>query len=434
MERIGASTEGVEHNTANQAMLDGCQKLGFKCETTAQNFKDPTAHAAGWTCFGDRYGNKQGTSATFLGDAAKNGARFVFECSVDRVLHESTAGGRRRATGIAARVGPNGIPLVVRARRCVVVSGGSLNSPCLLMRSGFENPNIGRHLRLHPVTTASGLFGSRPADEGAFACWRGPPMTTVCNECAPGPKGDGYGAKLEIPSAHPGLLSAGLPWMSGQQSKQLMLQVPKLCPIIILQRDHGEGRVLLDADGTGPRIQYTVSAADRTSMFQAMRAAYGILVAAGATQVFSLHSKVDTRCACAPGNDAYVVADWRRSLTIRPDEPAEAQLDAYIAKLEGLGMPSNAFFLVRQRPPRRRQTMCSAPPPQASAHQMVGSRRLGTGMAAAMAHGRDRRARTGWGPARTPPSSMRTGRRGSATACTCATLRHCPPPRGRTQW
>ena len=44
------------------------------------------------------------------------------------------------------------IKLTVRARRCVVVAAGSLHTPCVLLRSGFKNKNIGRHLHLHPVT------------------------------------------------------------------------------------------------------------------------------------------------------------------------------------------------------------------------------------------------------------------------------------------
>ena len=59
--RIGATASQVQHNRANQLLLDGCAKLGFRCKVAPQNLKDTGAASAGWTCFGDRYGNKQGT-------------------------------------------------------------------------------------------------------------------------------------------------------------------------------------------------------------------------------------------------------------------------------------------------------------------------------------------------------------------------------------
>jgi choline dehydrogenase-like flavoprotein len=40
--------------------------------------------------------------------------------------------------------------IVIKAK-VVVVCCGSINTPALLLRSGLENPNIGKNLRLHPV-------------------------------------------------------------------------------------------------------------------------------------------------------------------------------------------------------------------------------------------------------------------------------------------
>ena len=45
-------------------------------------------------------------------------------------------------------------------------------------------------------------------------------MTTVCSECEAGPAGDFYGAKLEVPSVHPGLMAACLPWAGGRDFKR----------------------------------------------------------------------------------------------------------------------------------------------------------------------------------------------------------------------
>ena len=48
----------------------------------------------------------------------------------------------------------------VRATKAVVLGGGSLNTPAILLRTpgGFPNDHVGRHLRLHPVTPCASRF------------------------------------------------------------------------------------------------------------------------------------------------------------------------------------------------------------------------------------------------------------------------------------
>ena len=84
--RIGASTAGVVHNPSNQLLMDGSAKLGYVCDVTGQNFQDTKADTAGWSCFGDRYGNKQGTARTYHADAASNGVHSAWDLGVDRAL------------------------------------------------------------------------------------------------------------------------------------------------------------------------------------------------------------------------------------------------------------------------------------------------------------------------------------------------------------
>lgn len=42
--------------------------------------------------------------------------------------------------------------------RSVVISGGAIHTPAILLRSGLKHPMIGRHLCLHPVLVAEGVF------------------------------------------------------------------------------------------------------------------------------------------------------------------------------------------------------------------------------------------------------------------------------------
>jgi choline dehydrogenase-like flavoprotein len=59
-----------------------------------------------------------------------------------------------------------------------VVACGSLSTPQLLMRSGLENPNIGRHLGLHPAQFVFGLF-DEPQDAHMVA-----PISSHCFDFA----------------------------------------------------------------------------------------------------------------------------------------------------------------------------------------------------------------------------------------------------------
>ncbi len=60
----------------------------------------------------------------------------------------------------------------------VVVACGSLSTPQLLMRSGVENPNVGRHLGLHPAQFVFGLF-DEPQDAHMVA-----PISSHCFDFA----------------------------------------------------------------------------------------------------------------------------------------------------------------------------------------------------------------------------------------------------------
>jgi choline dehydrogenase-like flavoprotein len=96
------------------------------------------------------------TMNTYIAEAVARGLlELRADASVERVLVEDSAGGPA-ATGVEY-VDGDGERHTVQAR-VVVVAGGALNTPQLLLRSGLRNPSIGRHLGLHPVRLVYGLF------------------------------------------------------------------------------------------------------------------------------------------------------------------------------------------------------------------------------------------------------------------------------------
>ncbi|MBV8713079.1 MAG: GMC family oxidoreductase [Solirubrobacterales bacterium] len=90
---------------------------------------------------------------------------------VHRVLIEDG-----EATGVEY-VGQSGDNQTVHAD-AVVVAGGSLSTPQILLRSGLSNPNIGRHLGLHPAQFVFGLF-DEPQDAHMVA-----PISSHCFDFA----------------------------------------------------------------------------------------------------------------------------------------------------------------------------------------------------------------------------------------------------------
>ena len=67
--------------------------------------------------------------------------------------------------------------------------------------------------------------------------------------------------------AHPGLMAASMPWLSGVDYKRLCTWFPYAALLLVLTRDKGSGRVTIGRDGL-PRIHYWPGKHDRASMMK----------------------------------------------------------------------------------------------------------------------------------------------------------------------
>ena len=277
---VGADAT-ARHNPQNAALERGCRALGYHAEDIPRNQRLPESEDAwrriGYSPFGDRDGLKQSMLPTFLQRAVAHGARILADTTVERVTMD---GGR--ATGVTGFYENDGKrhSVTIRAER-VVVAAGSLHTPALLIRSGVQHPHIGRHLFFHPTVAVAARYAD-PTES-----WFGPMMSVVSNEFA---HLDGlYGAKLETPPAHVGLLGLVLPWRSGVQHKTVMAQADHLGTFIVLTRDRDGGRVTVGRDGQ-PILNYRLSAYDRDHMLRGVAEAARIHFAAGAEELFFLHN------------------------------------------------------------------------------------------------------------------------------------------------
>jgi len=176
----------------------------------------------------------------------------------------------------------------VRARH-VVLAGGAINTPALLLRSGAPNPRglIGKRTFLHPVTISPALFAT-PVD--AFS---GAPQSIYSdhfNEASDA----GIGFKLEVPPLHPVLMGSTFTGI-GAEHASIMRRLRQAQVVLALLRDgfHPEsvgGAVELRDDGS-PVLDYPVSSYVMEGARRAMTMMAEIQFAAGAQVIIPFHER-----------------------------------------------------------------------------------------------------------------------------------------------
>jgi choline dehydrogenase-like flavoprotein len=279
------------HSPNNRIILDGAAKLGWRASSAVINARGCVR--SGFCGLGCRYDAKQGTQQTFLPRALAHGAKLYANAHVDRI--DVIAGSDASANAMPTKR----VTATVRAPRSdapartltltapiVIVSGGGVETPLLLQRSGMGGGGVGRYLRLHPTTVALGVY-----EQDIYAS-TGIPLSSMCDEFI-ARDANGYGFWLECPPMHPATAAFALSGF-GAPHAAMMRRLPHIAPTIALTRDgsdmnHSSGSVLIDAKGR-PRISYALSPADAENVKASLEAAARLQLAAGAREVHTLHS------------------------------------------------------------------------------------------------------------------------------------------------
>jgi choline dehydrogenase-like flavoprotein len=238
-QRIGVNTGLTRQNRTSALLAAGIERFGLTWQTIARNAGqgDDPRHC-GYCHNGCQHGCKQSTLKTYLQDAADEGARFVVECDVRRVLTRDGHAAGVEATVTRADGTRSG--LTVEADTVVVAAGG-LESPALLLRSGLGGPAVGHHLRVHPTYFVGGIY-----DEPVRG-WEGQVQSVVSLDRTRAVDGDGY--LVECTTLSPGMWAVISPWLGGEDHKRRMLELPHTAPWHAVCHDHGSGAVRIDADG-----------------------------------------------------------------------------------------------------------------------------------------------------------------------------------------
>ena len=273
-----------EINANNRALWDGCGKLGWSRGLVPRNVSG--CLRLGYCGMGCPVDGKSSMDRTYLADAVAAGARLYANVRVERIEADG-----RRATAVLGAVRdpatdlPTGRRVVVRPR-AVVVAGGAINSPALLLRSGLDpNGRAGKRTFLHPVVASVALFPT------PIEAWQGAPQSVASTQFEERDHGR-MGFFMETVPIHPMLAGTSLGGF-GAPHGDVMARLANAQALIALcldgfhEGDEG-GAVSLREDGR-VRLDYPITPALWEALRERNKALARIQLAAGAERVLSFH-------------------------------------------------------------------------------------------------------------------------------------------------
>lgn len=288
-QRLGIGPWLVLPNPNNDKLRLGAERLGISAAAIARNVRG--CWNLGSCGLGCPVNAKQSMLVTTIPAALERGARLLVQMRAEQLQIE---GGKV--------VGVRCVPVTLNGQRAlgpevqvtarhVVVAGGAIQSPALLMRSAAPDPHnrLGRRTFLHPVVLSSALF-----DE-PIEGWNGAPQTIYSDHFLHVAPIDGpIGFKLEAPPLHPVIASSTLPSF-GLEQTAAMRQFPRTQALLALLRDgfHAEspgGMVKLRRDGS-PVLDYPLTPFVMEGARRALHHMAEIQFAAGARSVTPVHER-----------------------------------------------------------------------------------------------------------------------------------------------
>ena len=299
--RLGIEPWRMPPNENNDLLRRGATKLGIPTGAIRRNVR--SCWNLGSCGMGCPTNAKQSMLVSTLPVALDAGARLLVQTRVERLR---LAGDRIEALECRA-VGLDGTPagpaVTIRARH-VVLAGGAINSPALLLRSGAPDPHrrLGARTFLHPVVISAAIF------EQPVEGWKGAPQSIYSDHFLETQPIDGpIGYKLEAPPLHPIIFSSTLPGF-GRAQAELLAQFPHTQALLALLRDgfHEQapgGQVRLRDDGS-PLLDYPLTPFVMEGARRALLSMAEIQFAAGARSVLPVHEQAQPYTSWVQARDA----------------------------------------------------------------------------------------------------------------------------------
>jgi choline dehydrogenase-like flavoprotein len=289
---LGIAPWVTEPNRNNGILRQGAERLGFHIGEIKRNVRG--CWNLGYCGMGCPTNAKQSMLVTTIPHALSRGAELITRCRVDRLIYDG-----HRITHIeCSALSADGLTLtgqsVVIYAKHVVLAGGAINTPAILLRSKLPDPyqQIGKRTFLHPTVISAALF--KETVDG----FNGAPQSLYSDHFLHTYPIDGaIGYKLEAPPIHPVLFSTTLQGY-GEAHHALMQQFSHTHALLALLRDgfHPEsigGQVRLHNNGAAI-LDYPQNDFLWHGVRRAFLSMTEIQLAAGASTVYPVHENVTT--------------------------------------------------------------------------------------------------------------------------------------------
>ena len=276
-------------NANNQQLRTGAARLGIAVAAMARNVKG--CWNLGSCGLGCPTNAKQSMLVTTIPAALDRGASLLVQTRVQRLQIDA---GRVQAL-LAVPVALNGAPLAAAGTRIVarhvVVAGGAINSPALLLRSQAPDPRrrLGARTFLHPTLVSMASF------EQPIEGWRGAPQSLYTDHFLDIDPIDGaIGYKIEVAPLHPVIAASTLPGHGAEQTP-LLRDFANTQAMLALLRDGFHpasegGQVGLAGDGS-PTLAYPLTDFVMDGARRSLLSMAEIQFAAGARRVLPVHER-----------------------------------------------------------------------------------------------------------------------------------------------
>ena len=284
--RFAIAPWALAPNANNGKLGEGCAKLGIPAKVIPRNVRG--CANLGSCGLGCPMNAKQSMLVTTIPAALDRGAILLAQTRAEHLVFD---GDKVRAV-VCVPVGldagaKRGVPTIVDARH-VVLAGGAINSPAVLLRSKAPDPHrrLGARTFLHPTVLSTAIFAERI--EG----WQGAPQSVYSDHFLEVAADRPIGFKLESAPMHPVLAASTFAGFGSEQAAALR-QFPHTQVVIALLRDglHERapgGQVGLRDDGSG-LLDYPLNEFLLEGMRRALATMAEIQFAAGAKSVTPIH-------------------------------------------------------------------------------------------------------------------------------------------------
>jgi choline dehydrogenase-like flavoprotein len=216
-------------------------------------------------------GAKRSMLVTSVPRALALGTRLFADCRVDRITRSGP--GVTGVTGHFVRPGGRRGPRLTVRARVVIVAGGAVQTPALLLRSGLRSASgqLGRNLSVHPNAVVTAFF-----DQDVHG-WQGVHQAFQVREFL------SDGLLLTATNLTPPMLAGIMP-AYGRELGELMADYNRIVTAGPLVSDTGTGRIR-NVPGLGPQVFYQLTDRDAARLVRGVELTAEALFAAGAQRV-----------------------------------------------------------------------------------------------------------------------------------------------------